>query len=296
MFELRHLRHFVAVAAELNFSRASEKLNIAQPALSRSIQNLEISLGFKVLKRTNRNVALTPAGISFLEDAEHILELASEATRRANRASKGEVGELKIGYTDFAINGVLPSIIQDYCTQWPLVRISPIHGFSNIQFDALRERKLDIGFLNGPVLDPNLDFIEVQEDRFVVVLPKTHALAHRTSLKITELADEPFVLGDRNFWIPFHSTVVTLCRKNGFSPNIVQQVFNSEGVFGFVACGMGVTIHLESARNHLNSGVVIVPLEDIDETVKTNAVWLRDNNNPASMHFVHCLERFRENA
>lgn len=294
MYELRHLRHFVAVASELNFSRASKQLNIAQPALSRSIQNLESLLGFELLKRSNRLVSLTAAGESFLNDSRKILELASAAKDRAGRVSTGEVGHLVIGYTDFAINGVMPEIIQGFCKSWPAIEISPVHHFTNAQIEALGNGRLDIGFLVGPVLDENLDSIAVQDDKYVAVLPKAHRLAERESLELFELSKEPFVLGDRNVWIPFHSMVVELCKEHGFVPNIVQQVFNSEGIFGFVACGMGVTIHLESARNHLNSGVVIVPLDGIKETVTTCATWRRQNQNPSIARFVDNLRKFPE--
>lgn len=288
-FGIRHIRHFVAVAEELHFRRAAERLNIAQPALSRSIKHLERQTDLQLLERNNRNVRLTNAGHVFLSGCHTMLDVMEGTVQQARKASLGEVGHLVIGYTDFAISGCLPRILQEFHQLQPDITIEPIHGVTSTQLEDLNSQKLDFGFIVGPIDRVGYNTTVVQDERYVAVLYENHPLAKKHELSLSELADEPFILGSPNSWQHFHDHLFRICREAGFVPRMVQQAFNSEGIFGLISCEMGITIHTECANNFLRKGLVVIPIRDITATLPTVAIWRNNENSPAREIFGNFL-------
>ena len=158
--ELRHLRCFVAVAEELHFRRAAETLSIAQPALTRTINNLEEEIGMELFERTTRKVKLTPAGNILLEGCRNVQNSLRLAIDRTRQSLTGEIARLVIGYTDFAINDELPKIISSFRSKFPGIVIEPRHGFTIDQLIDIEKNILDFGFVTGPVFAPNLDALK----------------------------------------------------------------------------------------------------------------------------------------
>ncbi|WP_282608153.1 LysR family transcriptional regulator [Pelagibius sp. Alg239-R121] len=288
-FGIRHIRHFTAVAEELHFRRAAERLNMAQPALSRSIKHLEGQIGVQLLERTNRSVSLTKAGEVFLEGCHSMLANMEGAVTQARKASIGEIGHLVIGYTDFAISGALPQILQDFRQRYPGITVEPIHHVTMRQLEGLESEKLDFGFITGPFDRPGYHGVVVQDDAYVVIFYEGHPLAKKKSVTLSELADEPFVLGSPNDWQHFHDHLNRHCRAAGFVPKMVQQAYNSEGIFGLIACEMGITVHTECAYNYVRKGLVVRPIRGLDETLKTMAVWKDNERSPARRVFADFL-------
>jgi DNA-binding transcriptional LysR family regulator len=247
--ELHHLRYFVAVAEDLHFRRAAERLRIAQPALSRSIKWLEGELGATLLRRTTRNVALTDAGQIFLDEIRPALAQIERAQRLAQSAAAGETGRLSVAYMDFAINGPLPAILNTFRIAHPGVTIDLAHMWTERQREAITAGDIDIGFLIGPFAAPGIESMTVLDERFVVVLPESHPLAENRRIRLADLRAEPFILGASAFWGPYRRMVDELCLAAGFTPIVVQEAHNSDGIFGLVAAGMGVSIYVEGARN-----------------------------------------------
>jgi DNA-binding transcriptional LysR family regulator len=287
--ELHHLRYFVAVAEDLHFRRAAERLHIAQPALSRAIKWLERELGAPLLLRTTRNVALTEAGRVFLHEVRHALAQIERAQNLARSAAAGEAGRLSVAYMDFAINGPLPAILNAFRESHPKVVIDLAHMWTERQREAIIVGDIDIGFLIGPFEAPDINSMTVLREQFVAVLPETHHLAKKKHLALADLSAEPFILGAIAFWGPYRRLVDELCLSAGFTPQVVQEAHNSDGIFGLVAAGMGVSIYVEGARNFSLRGCVIRPFKGLDASIDTTAVWRADNSSPAMPNFIDAI-------
>ncbi len=299
--ELHHLRYFVAVAEDLHFRRAAQRLNVAQPALSRAIKWLEGELGAALFLRTTRNVALTEAGRVFLEETRLALTRIERAQSLARSAAAGEAGRLSVAYMDFAINGPLPAILSAFRAEHPGVSIDLAHMWTERQRAAITAGEIDIGFLIGPFEAPGIASLPILSERFVAVLPEDHALAAKQEIALADLAREPFILGTSAFWGPYRRMVDELCLAAGFTPSVVQEAYNSDGIFGLVAAGMGVSIYVEGARNFALRGCTIRPFKKLDASIDTVAVWRADNPSPVIANFVaavtaHCDKHAEQTA
>ncbi len=289
--ELRHMRHFLVVAEELHFRRAAERLNIAQPALSRSIQHLELALGVKLFERSKRNVRITAAGRKYTEGCKSVLAAAEAAADNARLVHSGRLGLLRIGYTDFAISARLPGLLTGFQQECPGVILKPVHGVTNIQLEHLAGGALDVGFVTGPINMAGTETRLIQEEEFVCVVYEDHPLATRQIVELAELADEDFVHGPIKDWEYFYYQLFPLCRRAGFMPRIVQEVYNSAAILGLVAGRMGITILTESTGASPIPGLVKIPIARLDERLQTYAIWRRKAMNGVTQRFVSFLER-----
>lgn len=287
--DLRLVRYFVAVAEELHFRRAADRLGIAQPALSRAIQTLETELGVALFLRSNRNVQITPAGQIFLERSNEMLSLMRSAAEDVRNAHDGRVGTLRIGYTDFAIAGPLPNLLKGFQERQRQITLKPQHGVTLTQLNWLAEGQLDIGFVTGPVNKNGYDEHPVQSEAFVCVCADCHRFAVRPSIRLAELAVEDFVHGSSTDWQHFYDFLIPLCRRAGFTPRVVQEAFNTAGIFGLVSCGMGVTVLTENVCGGLPPGLVMIPIEDVSERLTTTAIWRHDHMAGPTRHFVEYI-------
>lgn len=284
--DLRQMRYFVAVAEALSFRRAAEQLNVAQPALSRAIRQLEETLEVRLLERNNRWVELTEVGAVFLDGCRQTLSSAERTFRDTLKARAGEIGNLTIGYTDFAISGILPELIQVFRSRYPEITVELVHMVTFVQLEALASGEIQVGAMTGPLAEPGLDQVMLQNDRLVVILPKTHRLAKLDAIPLAKLAGEPFVTGQEAYWRHYLTHMMAVCQSAGFRPRIVEEAYNSEGIFGLVAANMGLTLHVEAARNYFRRGLAIRPLQDTDYRVPTVAAWNEDDRSPSLALFI----------
>ncbi|MEH6443461.1 MAG: LysR family transcriptional regulator [Oceanospirillaceae bacterium] len=292
--ELRHIKYFTALAEQLHFRRTAEHLNVAQPALSRTIQHLESEIGVLLFERTNRSVKLTEAGQVFLEGCKGLINSMEAAIENTRRVSYGELGTLRIGYTDFAIAGVLPQLLKDFRLAHSGIVLQPSHGVTTNQLEMLAASQLDIGFITGKVQHSGFDSCPVQSESFICLVYETHPLANRKSIKLAELAGEDFILGPIKDWRYYYDYLIPLCREAGFTPNVVQEAFNSAGILGLVACGMGVTILTESIYNHGSKGIVSLKIEGIKDQLVTSAIWQpAGSTGPKNTFIKYIEENFR---
>lgn len=291
-FGLRHIRHFAAVAEDLHYRKAAERMNIAQPVLTRSVQHLEKELGVVLFDRTNRSVSLTSAGKVFLQGCQVTLATMEGLVSQTLKTHSGEAGHLRIGYTDFAISGELPKILKSFRQLYPDISVEPLHGVTSSQLDLIKKDKLDFGFVTGPINHEDLETRTVQEDNYVAILYDNHPLAKRSSVLLSELADEDFVLGSPSAWQHFHDHLHRICRAAGFVPKMVQHAFNSEGIFGLVACEMGISIHTSCAENYLRKGLIFKKIRDVSDTIKTISIWRNDPAFPARKAFANFLQQY----
>lgn len=272
-FDLKHIRCFVLLAEDLHFSRAARRAHMTQPAMSRLIRELEHDVGVPLLSRTTRSAELTEAGKAFLSDSRAGLERLERAAATARRTARGEVGLLRIGYMDFAINGRLPEFLSAFSRYRPEIRLELTFIATLKQREALLADRIDIGFMLGPFEQPSMASLVFDDNRYVALLPMTHPLSSAQSLKLSDLADEPFVLGSGENWGAFRNAFFSLCHRAGFSPRIVQEPSSSDGIFGLVAAGAGVSVYASCARNLHRNGIVIRDLESISEKLVTCATW-----------------------
>lgn len=291
VMELRYLRAFSALGKELHFGRAADALHVSQPALTKIIQQLEAEIGAPLLLRTTRQVELTDAGRTFLEETRGIEAQLQRAVESARNTARGIRGELRIAYTDFAINGRLPHFLRDFSSAHPEIRLNLIFMPTTSQHMALLQQQIDVGFMIGEFRHKTTACLTFDEDDYVALLPSSHRLCSESSLALEQLADERFVMGTADNWSAFRNRLFAECRARGFFPNIVLEASNSEGIFGLVVAGVGVTVYSSCVGNLPRAGVEVRPLCNIKEKLPVTAVWDRTNRSQVLNRFLNFLRR-----
>ena len=274
--ELRHLRYFMAVAEELNFTRAAEKLHIAQPPLSQQIQHLEAELGFQLFRRTKRTVHLTAAGQVFFEEAGKILQQVDRAIQLGRQTSRGELGQLTVGFVSSSAHNVVPAILQAFRTRCPAVKLELHELTTNEQLQRLRFGQIDIGFVRPPVEEDGINSEIVFREPLIAALPETHPAADRAHLELRELSTEPFILFPRSLAPGLYDPIVSLCQQAGFSPIAAQEAIQMQTIVSLVAAEMGVAIVPASMQNFQRSGVVYKSLPESTCIVAIALIWRSD--------------------
>jgi DNA-binding transcriptional LysR family regulator len=282
--ELRHLRYFIAVAEELNFTRAAEKLHIAQPPLSQQIQQLEAQLGFQLFHRTKRTVTLTEAGQVFFEEAQKIMLQLDRAIQLGQQTSRGELGQLTIGFVSSASHNVVPAILQAFRTLHPEVKLELREMTTNQQLQHLQAGQIDIGFLRPPVTD-GINCEIVFQEPLIIALPQSHRMALSDRVELRSLSQEPFILFPRSLAPGLYDSIISFCSTAGFSPIAAQEALQMQTIVSLVAAEMGVAIVPESMQNFQRSGVVYKPLQESSPIVSIALIW-RYNPTPAVQRFL----------
>jgi DNA-binding transcriptional LysR family regulator len=292
--ELRHLRYFVAVGEEQHYGRASHRLRVAQPALSRQIQDLEEEVGFKLFERLPRGVKLSVAGKLFLEDARRILQDVSEAAARAARVARGNSGTLRVGFTENASwHGVVPDSFRRFRELQPDAELQLQPSASLEQLEAIRSGRLDAGFLNFmPKADPELDQLLVAIQRVELAAPKKHPVTKLKKVRLRDLTDTPFVWFPRWASPAFYDRLMHECYRGGLkSPRIVQDGLNEATILSLVSTGLGVGWVLGTARWRCPATVAILPVVDLNVPVPLALAWRRDNTSPLLANFIGEVQR-----
>jgi DNA-binding transcriptional LysR family regulator len=293
MIELRHLRYFITVAEELNFSRAAERLHIAQPPLSQQIQALEAELGVQLFERKTRPLQLTAAGKVFLEEARLVFTQLERAITSAQKASRGEIGRLVVGVNSWVANSVLPEILQAFRAKFPDVRLVLHELLASQQSQQLKERQIDVGFEKLPnpnSNDADLNFLPILQEFLVVALPETHPLASETEIPLHALRDEPFILPQLDL-VPSYVEIISLCQQVGFSPKVVQEATWMVTILSLVAGGVGVTLLPANAQKLQRQGVVFRPILGQNLTRQIAVVWRRDDSSAIVREFLEVTKR-----
>lgn len=284
--ELRHLRYFVAVAEELHFGRAAARLHVAQPPLSRQIQLLERELGISLFIRRNRRIELTTAGQVFLEGAHQTLASADIAVRDAQRAARGEIGRLALGFVGSATYSVLPALLRSFRMRYPTVELDLQTMTTQQQVTAFQKRSIQIGILRPPVGERMLALQTVAYEPLVVVLPESHPLAHSEHVALAALAGEPLILYPRADGPGVRDAIVGQCLQAGFTPRIVQEAAEMTTIAGLVAGGIGIALVLASTE-HLHSwGVAYRPVDGDIPSWELALAWRQDDTSAIVRAFL----------
>lgn len=287
--ELRHLRYFVAVAEELHFGRAAERLRMAQPPLSQQIKRLEEELGVELLRRTKRRVELTEAGEAFLREASLALSQVDVAAEAARRADRGETGTLSVGFVGSAAYEVLPEILKAFRERYPEVEVGLEELTTAQQVRALGEGRIEVGFVRPPVGEDGLEVETVLREPLVAVLPSDHPLSGQEDVSLGALAEEPFVMTPRRLGPSFYDRIVGACREAGFSPRVVQEAIQMQTIIGMVAAGIGVALVPASEGNLSRRGVVYKPIHDEGLEVELAMAWVPEAPSPTLRAFLRIV-------
>jgi DNA-binding transcriptional LysR family regulator len=293
MVEHRHLRYFIAVAEELNFTRAANRLHMAQPPLSAAIRQLERNLGAQLLSRTTRHVALTDAGKAFLLGARRVLESLDLAVDAARRAAVGQLGTLRVAFGAAARFETLPAIGRAFRRSHPDVTVVTEEMWNAQMGPALRTGLVDVAVTLCPELSADLACEIVRRERIVALVPRTHPLAGGVRIALGALADDPFVLPPHGAAPRLHDTLIELCRRSGFQPAARaggwQTAWELDALpeLGLVSLGP------ESLSRGAPGDIVALPLVDTDEWLETAIVTRAGETSPLVEAFTEAARQSR---
>ena len=287
--ELRHLRYFVAVAEELSFTRAAERLHIGQPPLSQQIQALEAEIGARLLERNKRRVLLTEAGRLFLADARRMLALAEQAKETAHRAHMGEAGELRVGFTfSTPFTPLFAKVVRRYRQAYPRVLLSFQEMTTLHQLARIEARELDVGFVRpaSMQLPHKVALTKLRSDPLRLVLPTDSPLARQKSIAVKDLAGQAFVVFPKDAGTGIYHQIFELCRAAGFTPHIAMEAGEPSTIIGLVAAGCGISVLPGSFEGIHMEGVVYRPLADPDATTSMLLARHTEGGGPLAEAFV----------
>lgn len=285
MLELRHLRYFVAVAEELNFSRAAERLHMAQPPLSAAIRQLEQEIGTELLLRTTREVRLTDAGRTFLEGAKRTLAELERTRSETQRAAAGDVGQLRVGFSWSARFETLPAIGRAFRLSHPDVSLLTEEMWNARMLPALRSGTIDAAVSLCPEIGAELSYETIRSEPVVALLADSHPLAGNPAIELRELASEGFLLFPRELAPRLHDFMVGLCRRAGFEPVMRRESFHSGWELQILADVDVVALAPSSVALELPEGIVPVLVSDPPDRLETAIVCRQDDPSPVARAF-----------
>jgi DNA-binding transcriptional LysR family regulator len=290
--DVHHLRAFLAVAEELHFGRASQRLHIAQPALSRTVKQLERDVGEQLFERTTRSVRLTSAGEALVDPARQVLDGLRAARFAVQTAGRGETGRVRMGFagpSSHLLVGALGRRVREAHPGIELSLQSTTYGPAALR--AVVEGELDVAIVRWESGPSEIASRIVAEEHFVLVVPEGHRLAGRGLVSMADCREEPFVAlpGDPGSWV--RDAFIRAAHDAGYAPDIVQTAPDSWTVMALVAAGIGITFSVDAAvENVVQTGIAVVPLEEGRRPTYSRLVWRRGNPNPALRQVLRASE------
>jgi DNA-binding transcriptional LysR family regulator len=286
MVELRHLRYFIAVAEELNFSRAAQRMHMAQPPLSAAIRQLERDLGVDLFVRTTREVRLTEAGRAFLAGARRTLADAERAAEDAKRAAAGELGHLRMAYSWSTRFETLPALGRAFRASHPDVELLAQEMWNARMPAAFASGGIDIALSLCPEIGAELELAPIRKERLVALLPEAHRLAREDAIALSALADEEFILFPREIAPRLCDAFMSIFRRAGFEPRVRNESFHTGWDLGVLAEIPAVALAPQTVAGALPDGIVAVSLSEPSDSLETCILWRADDSSPAVAAFV----------
>jgi DNA-binding transcriptional LysR family regulator len=261
--EFRHIRSFLSVAETLHFGRSARLLNLSQPALSLQIKALEDELGIQLLSRNRQGTVLTEAGQAFREDAAVALEKLEFAKRKAQWASAGKLGHIRIGFISTAGFEIVPNLMRRFRKSYPDVEFSIRNILTGAQLEMIDDGLLDVGFLRLPIeTRKEIEVTTVHREPFIAILPSWHPLAAKKEIRLRELKGNPFVIYAREHAPGFHDLLTRILSNAGVVPKVVQTAGEMPTLISLVDAGVGVSIVPASAAKRIVSKVAVCSIAD----------------------------------
>lgn len=285
MIETRLLQQFIAVAEELHFNRAAQRLHMAQPPLSQAIRKLEQEIGASLFARTNRSVSLTPAGVAFLASARQVLCVLDEGVQHTRRVAQGIEGHLTLTFINIAPYSGLLRALRRFRSTFPTVSFTMQEATTQEQVEALAQGRADLGFMRQPGrASPSLRLASILHEPIVLAMPATHRLAQHPTVELAALQDDAFVASPRDLGQGFHDQLVQLCGAAGFTPRIVQHARQLQTLVALVAGGFGMALLPASLTQEERADVVFRPIQvdapDALRHVELLMAWNEQRSDP----------------
>lgn len=287
--EFRHLKYFLAVAEELHFRKAAERLFISQPGLSRQIRQLEEQLGYRLFKRSNKKVDLTKAGRYLHREIPLALKQINGILEHGRLINEGMEGEISFGYVGSAIQNIVPEILRRMKESAPNIHYSLKEMENPEQIDALLAQEIDLGFVRLDKVPRGLKIQPVFEDTFSLVLPADHALSESNFSNMAELKEEPFILFDPSYSPAYYEKVMEIFKESGFQPLISHNSVHASTIFRLVENKLGLSIVPSSLGLGYDLDIKFIELPHIPQRTVLSAVWNLSNRNPILQRVLSLL-------
>ena len=288
---IENVQTFLALAQDLNFRRTAERLNLDQSALSRRIQKLEHSLGFRLLDRTTREVSLTQAGQQFYRDNSELLRGYNESIEAARRVAEGKSGLLRVAYMAFAATELMPSAMLRFRQAHPHIDVRLEYIRTQGQKIALANGDVDIGYMIGPFEHPDFHALQLSSEPLYIATPRSHPLLLRPKIVPADLVDQPVILGNMREWEEYRWRLNDMFSTEGIALNVTLEASNTLALNGLVAAGLGVTIYPESLIGFLGRNIEVRQIMHPSFRSKTALVWKRSNRSPQVQAFVQLAKQ-----
>jgi DNA-binding transcriptional LysR family regulator len=287
--DMRHLRCFVAVAEELHFGRAAERLHLTQPPVSLAIKELEEELGVSLFERTSRRISLTRSGEDALRDARAVLAAADTMRKRAREAAQGLMGSLSIGFISLPAYSFLPTTLRGFTEDYQRVKVSLQEGTTDQILHDVESGSIDVGMVfRTPDLPGALSSKLVQAEPLIIALPESHPLAGSSRIALEKLSDERFLGFERHQGPLMFDAIVATCMRHGFSPKLFP-ARQMHTIVSLVSGGIGVALVPGSVKALHREGVVYRGMRGEKTIVETVAVWRRADDSPLVKAFLRHL-------
>ncbi|ASV29657.1 LysR family transcriptional regulator [Maribacter cobaltidurans] len=287
--ELRHLTYFLAVAEELHFRKAAEKLFISQPGLSRQIKQMETILQVDLFVRDKKKVSLTPAGHYLRNRAEDIFKQLKETKRQLQLIGDGDTGEIRIGFLGSAMQEVIPDLLLGLKDKFPKIKTSLLELSNQNQVDAVLKDELDMGFVRLGRVPAALNMKTVFEDTFSLVLPESYPMLTREYDGMERFADDNFILFSQDYSPYYYETIMSICSDAGFVPKVSHKSVHAQTIFKLVENNLGIAIVPTALQYGFQMRVKFVELKDIRQRALLSVIWKKENRNPVLQNCIDLL-------
>lgn len=284
--ELRHLIYFQAVAEELNYRKAAERLFISQPGLSRQIKQLEELLGVQLFERDKKRVELTSVGAFLKGEVDFVINHLESTRSQLKLIESGKVGELRIGFLGSASNQILPDLLSRLNAAEPLITTSLEELSNSVQVEMIQKDKLDLGFVRLASVPEDLEIKPVFRDTFSLVVPENHPISDQNFRSVSQFSEESFILFSSDYSNYYYEQILGICRDARFSPKIRHKSVHALTIFRLVENGLGVAIVPTSLKEGYELNVRFMEIQEISQFTELSVIWKPENRNPALMRVL----------
>ncbi|PQV48366.1 DNA-binding transcriptional LysR family regulator [Jejuia pallidilutea] len=289
--ELRHLKYFLAVAEELHFRRAAERLFISQPGLSRQIKQMEEDLGVTLFERHNRKVVLTKAGVYLKAELSRNLQQLEDIINHAKLINEGKKGQLKLGYVGSAMQELIPKLLLKYKTRKPNVVFNLKEIDNQKQIEGLLNFKIDVGFVRLEHVPSIIETQVVLSDTFCLVLPEHHNIDASNFKSLSQLKDSSFILFDPEYSASYYDKVLQIFKDHAFTPIVSHLTIHASSIYKLVENNFGISLVPKSLTTNSVRGVKFIELDKIPQRTELFMVWHKENRNPILMSFLDIIKK-----
>ena len=287
--EHRHLRYFLAVAEELHFRKAAEKLFISQPGLSRQIKQMEQDLGVTLFERNNRRVALTKTGDYLQKELQINLKNLEDILAHSKLIHHGKEGHLTLGFVGSAMLQIIPAILKQFNSKFPKVMFKLEEMDNQKQIEGLLSQEIDVGFVRLERVPRSLEIHTVLKETFCLVLPKNHLVNKRNFKNLSQFKDSPFILFDPEYSASYYEKVMQIFDGCGFAPIISHNTIHASSIYKLVENNLGVSIVPKSLQFGYDMNVKFIELDAIPQRAFLSIAWSKNNRNPMLQNILQLI-------